>query len=57
MSTPLALVLALLTGALLTFGATRATASVSKGPVFLRWMVTVFVTYLVLISLPVLAGF
>jgi predicted benzoate:H+ symporter BenE len=57
MSTPFAIVLALLAGGLLTFGATRATASVSKGPLFLRWMITVFVTYLVLISLPVLAGF
>ena len=46
------LVLAL--GALLTFGATRATASVQDGKAFLRWMLVVFVMYLVMISLPVI---
>ena len=57
MSVPLAVLLVLGVGVLLTFGATRATASVREGRTFLRWMVVVFVTYLVLISLPVVAGF
>lgn len=57
MPTPLAILLALGIGALLTWGATRATASVQHGPRFLRWMVVVFVTYLALISLPVAVGF
>ncbi|HKJ03456.1 MAG TPA: hypothetical protein VJ997_13405 [Longimicrobiales bacterium] len=57
MSTPLAVVLAVAIGALLTFGATRATANVLSGKVFLRWMVLVFVTYLALITLPVALGF
>jgi len=43
MSTPVAVVLAVLAGAVLTYGASRATASVSKGPVFLRWRIAVFV--------------
>ena len=53
----LAIFLVLGIGFLLTYGATRATASVQHGPAFLRWMVVVFVTYLALISLPVLIGF
>jgi hypothetical protein len=57
MSLPLALLLVILSGALLTYGASRATATVSTGPVFLRWMIAVLVTYLALISLPVLVGF
>lgn len=57
MSTPIALLLVILTGALLTYGASRATATVSKRPVFLRWMIAVFVLYVTLISLPVLVGF
>jgi hypothetical protein len=57
MSTPIALLLVILTGALLTYGASRATESVSRGPVFLRWMIAVFVLYVALISLPVLIGF
>lgn len=57
MSTPLAVFLAVAVGGLLTFGATRATANVLNGKVFLRWMVLVFVTYLALITLPVALGF
>jgi hypothetical protein len=53
----LAILLVLGIGFLLTYGATRATASVQNGPRFLRWMVVVFVTYLALISLPVVFGF
>jgi len=57
MSTPVAVPLALLVGALLTFGATRATARVKDGKAFLRWMVVVFVAYLALITLPVALAF
>jgi len=57
MSTPLAVLLAVAVGGLLTFGATRATANVLNGKLFLRWMVVVFVTYLALIMLPVAIGF
>ena len=56
MSTPVAISAALFVGALLTYGASRATASVSRGTVFLRWMIAVFITYLALISLPVVAS-
>ena len=57
MTTPLAVILAVAVGALLTFGATRATANVLNGKLVLRWMVVVFVTYLALITLPVALGF
>lgn len=57
MSTPLAVFLALVIGALLTYGATRATANVLNGKLFLRWMIVVFITYLALITLPVALGF
>lgn len=57
MSPPFAVLLALATGALLTFGATRATANVQKGRLFLRWMLVVFGAYLALITLPVLLAF
>lgn len=57
MPTALAVILVLAVGILLTFGATRATANVSRGTIFLRWMVVVFVTYLALIMLPVVMAF
>ncbi len=57
MSTPIAILLALVAGALLTFAATRATASVHQGSTFLRWMLVVFATYLALITLPVVIAF
>ena len=57
MRTTLAVLLALGVGALLTFGAARATASVQRGGVFLRWMLVVFATYLALITLPVVVAF
>lgn len=57
MSTPLAVIVTVVIGALLTWGATRATANVLNGKVFLRWMVLVFITYLALITLPVALGF
>jgi len=56
LSTPLAAILALALGSSLTYAATRATASVAKGKVFLRWMLAVFVAYVALIALPVLVA-
>ena len=56
MSTPIAFILALAIGGSLTFAATKATASVTQGRTFLRWMFAVFVAYVALISLPVLVG-
>lgn len=56
MNTAFAISLVLTLGVLLTFGATRATASVRSGQVFLRWMLVVFVAYLLMISLPVIAA-
>jgi len=46
----------LLIGGLLTFSATRASLSVEEGPVFIRWMLVVFAAFLLLVSVPVLAG-
>jgi hypothetical protein len=57
MSKLLAVLLAFAVGALLTFGAARATASVHQGKLFLRWMLVVFGAYLALITLPVIAAF
>lgn len=57
MNTPVAVILALVVGGLLTFGATRATANVQNGKTFLRWMMVVFATYLALITLPVVLAF
>lgn len=57
MNTPLAVLLALAVGALLTFAAARATATVQRGQVFIRWMLVVFATYLALITLPVVLAF
>lgn len=57
MSTPVAVLLVVVTGGALTFGSVRATASVREGGTFLRWMVAVFVAYVVLITLPVVIAF
>jgi hypothetical protein len=57
MTTLLAVFLAFAVGASLTFGATRATASVHQGKIFLRWMMVVFATYAALIALPVVLAF
>lgn len=57
MRTLVAVLLVVLLGVGLTLAASKATASVDDGPVFLRWMVVVFVTFLALISLPVFVGF
>ena len=56
MSTLVALLLVVALGVGLTLAATRATASVEDGPVFVRWMVVVFVTFLALITLPVVVA-
>ena len=56
MGTVCAVLLVLATGAALTFGATRATASVQDGSRFVRWMLIVFGAYLVLITLPIVFG-
>ena len=52
MSTLVALLLVVALGVGLTLAATRATASVEDGPVFVRWMVT----FLALITLPVVVA-
>ncbi|MCG6957931.1 MAG: hypothetical protein LJF04_18215 [Gemmatimonadetes bacterium] len=54
MHTAPAVLVVLSVGALLTFSATRATATVDEGPVFLRWMLVVFAMYLALITLPLM---
>lgn len=54
MQTVPALILVLTLGGFLTFSATRATASVERGGVFLRWMLVVFAMYLALITLPLI---
>lgn len=46
----------LVVGVLLVLGASRATANVTEGPVFVRWMLLVFATFLALASIPLLAG-
>lgn len=57
MKTLVAVLVVVLLGVGLTVAATRATASVEDGRAFLRWMVVVFVTFLALISLPVVVAF
>ena len=56
MGTALAVLFVLAIGSALTFAATRATANVKRGALFLRWMMVVFAAYLALISLPMLFG-
>lgn len=56
MPVPLAVALVLVVGGALVFSATRASLSVDRGPVFIRWMLVVFVCFLLLVSVPVLAG-
>ncbi len=43
-------------GTLLTLGASGATANVTRGPVFVRWMLLVFAAFVALATLPMLAG-
>lgn len=55
-SIPLAIALVFALGALLVFAATRATATVEEGRTFIRWMLVVFVAFVVLASLPVVVS-
>ena len=48
--------LVLAVGVLLVIGSARATESVARGPVFVRWMIVVFAAFLALASIPILAG-
>lgn len=57
MNTLVAVLLVVVLGVGLTVAATRATASVQEGRTFIKWMVVVFVTFLALITLPVLVAF
>lgn len=54
---PVAVALVLALGAALVFSATRATASVDQGRSFIRWMLLVFVCFVLLASLPVVIAF
>ena len=54
---PIAIALVVGLGVFLIFAAVRATASVEDGPAFVRWMVAVFICFLVLASLPVVIAF
>lgn len=56
MSTAVAILVVLLVGGALIFSATRASLSVEKGPVFIKWMLVVFACFLLLVSIPVLSG-
>ncbi len=54
---PFAWILAVVAvGIVLIFGASRATVSVNEGRTFVRWMLVVFAAFLLLASIPVLAG-
>lgn len=57
MNTPLAVALVAGLGLTLIFAATRATATVEEGSTFIRWMVVVFVCFLLLAALPVVVAF
>ena len=57
MTIPLAVVLVVALGISLIYAATRATATVEEGRVFIRWMLVVFVCFLLLASLPVVIAF
>ena len=46
----------LVVGGLLILGSARATETVTDGPVFVRWMILVFVAFLALAAIPILAG-
>lgn len=52
MSLPLLLFIVMVAGALLLFGATRASASAAEGGPLLRWLVLVGLAFLVLASIP-----
>lgn len=49
--------LVLVLGISLIYAATRATATVEDGHVFIRWMLVVFFCFLLLASLPVVIAY
>lgn len=51
------LVLVVFLGGLLLLAASRATRTVERGTVFVRWMVLAFVAYAGLVSVPLIVGF
>jgi hypothetical protein len=55
-SLPLLLALVGVLGGTLLLAATRATATVERGRVFVRWMVLAFVAFIGLVSLPLIVG-
>lgn len=54
---PAAVALAVTLGVTLVFAATRATASVEDGTAFVRWMLVVFLAFLLLAALPIVLAF
>jgi hypothetical protein len=56
MSLPVLLALSVVLGATLWLAATRATATVENGRVFVRWMVLAFVAFVGLVALPLVVG-
>lgn len=55
--TPLVWVaIVVLVGVVLIAGASRATVSVSDGPVFVKWMMVVFAAFLALAAIPIFVG-
>jgi len=54
---PVAVAIVVGMGLALIYAATRATATVDQGPVFLRWMLMVFVCFTVLAALPVVIAY
>lgn len=57
MTIPVAVAIVVGLGLALIYAATRATATVDQGPVFLRWMLMVFVCFIVLAALPVVIAY
>lgn len=53
---PVWIVAAIVAGGGLIFFATRATATVGQGTTFVKWMLAVFAAFIVLASIPLLAG-
>lgn len=56
-SIPVAVALVVGLGLALIYAATRATATVEDGRTFIRWMLVVFLCFLLLASLPVVIAF
>jgi hypothetical protein len=56
MRLPVLLALVALFGGTLLVAATRATATVDRGRVFVRWMILAFAAFVGLVSLPLIVG-